>query len=274
MTANRSSVPEDKLVKTPLYPSVSFTLSTQVTLFSQLPNDVMHVLFSYWLSGTASFNLLRTSKNLFVSFKPTIWQLADHPLRKLLSHGELGELEQAEPYYIKDPSILTFYGTVCHPNRFYNDDTATGVAIPEEMSFARPKYKEVTYLQILMMNDEWKEAIEVVKHMDMKEVVKQFFEVFPDGKIVKYDNDGKEWDFEKANQLLEALFNAVIKDKVINNNDPNQMSNETRQARKAFFDYHKPNPKGHSKGLVSDPRSVEAALKRYEDKYFEFANDV
>ena len=110
MTANRLPVPENeqlsarvkeheqKLVKTTLNKSVSFTLSTQLTVFSLLPNDIMDLLFIYFLNGTDSFNLLRTSKNLFVSFKPTIWQLADHPLRKLLSHGRSENLMQQKSY--------------------------------------------------------------------------------------------------------------------------------------------------------------------------------
>jgi hypothetical protein len=266
----------EQVVKTISKPSVSFTLSVQLTLFSLLPNEVVNLLFISGLSGTDSFNLLRTSKNLFVLFKPTIWQLADHPLRKLLSHGALGELEQAEVIWKKDLSILTYYGTVYHPNRTYNDDVDPPVwtAIPEEMSFARPKYVNVTYLQILMMNEEWAEATAVAKHMDMKEVAKQSLEVFPDGKIVKYDNDGNEWDFAKAQQLLEELFAAIIEDMEINANDPSKMSKKTKTARDKFFAYHQPNPNGHSKGLVFDPRSVEAALKLFEDEYFKFANDA
>ena len=267
---------EQKLVKTISNPSVNFTLSDQLTFFSRLPSDVMNLIFIYWLSGADSFNLLRTSKNLFVLFKPTVGQLADHLLRKLLSHGALGELEQAEAIWKKDPSILTLYGTVYHPNRTYDDSVnpPVWVAIPEERSFGRYKYDEVTYLQILMMNEEWEEATAVAKHMDMDEVAKQFFEVFPDGKIVKYDNDGKEWDFAKAQLLLEALFAAVSNDMKINANDPSKMSEKTKTARDKFFAYHQPNPKGHSQGLVSDPRSVEAALKLYEEKYSKFANDA
>lgn len=276
MRSGPSVLPEQKIVKGPFNNHIDFTLSTQLTLFSYLSKDLMNLFLIHFLKGTNSFNLLRASKNLYLSFNPTLWQLVDHPLRKLLSHGALGELEQAKAYYIQNNSILTFYGTVYHPNRVYNDmvNPPVWVTIPEEMSFGRYKYVGVTYLQILMMNDEWQEATEVTKYMDVNEVTKQFYEVFPDGKIVKYDHEGNEWNLEKANELLVALFNATIKDKTINTSNLNQMNDETRKAWKVFFNYHKPNPKGHSKGLVSDPRIVEAAFDLYESKYFEFFNNA
>ena len=198
---------DDTKQKQIIVPTPNFSLpNISASLLLTVPSDIWNLLFLYYLNDTASrFTFYRTGK-FFKLFTMDISQLEDHPLRRLLSYGALGELEQAEPYYKNDKSILTCYGTVYHPNRFYNDKTnqSTFVDIPPEMSFSRPKYVKVTYLQILMMNDEWQEATEVAKHMSMDDVAEQFFEVFPDGKIIKYDHDGKEWDFEKAKELLKV----------------------------------------------------------------------
>jgi hypothetical protein len=283
MTANRLSIPEpardkeneQKIVKTPLNKSVSFTLSTQLTVFSFVPDDIMNLLFIYFLNATDSFNLLRTSKNLYVSFKPTIWQLADHPLRKLLSHGALGELDKAKILWEKDPSLLTCYGTVYHPNRSYIDDNGNSLNPPIDIPFAknpgRYKYINRTFYQILLMNSEFKIAEEVGKLMTHEEQQNQFDEVFPDGEIKKYN-----FDLEEAKRLLRALFEAIAKDESLRiERDENYnikniiMSDSTREALYKLYAYAKPKSE-HEIGLVFDPEFYHEALKLYDEKCGQF----
>ena len=287
MTANRPPVPENeqlsarvkeheqKLVKTTLNKSVSFTLSTQVTVFSLLSNDIMNLLFTYFLNGTDSFNLLRTSKKLFVSFKPTIWQLADHPLRKLLSHGALGELDAAEILWKKDPSLLTCYGTVYHPNRSYTDDNGHSLSPPIDIPFAqnpgRYKYINCTFYKILLMHSEFEEAEEAGKLMTQEEKQKQFDEVFPDGEIKKYN-----FDLEEAKKLLQTVFTAVAKDECLKIEDDENynikniiMSDSTREALYKLYAYAKPTSE-HEIGLVFDPEFYHEALKLYDEKCGQF----
>jgi hypothetical protein len=107
--------------------------SLQVTVFSVLPDDIMFLLLISHLSGMESLNLLHTSKS-FVYLKTFLWKNEDwqrnHPLRKLLSHGALGELDAAKILWIKDASLLTYYGTVYHPNRSYVDDNGNALSPP------------------------------------------------------------------------------------------------------------------------------------------------
>ncbi len=245
-------------------PNISLPGLSASLLFT-LPGEIWNLLFVSFLKGTASFNLFRTYK-FFSLFKKEISQLEDHPLRRLLSHGALGELEQAEAIWKKDLSLLTCYGTVYHPNRDYT--VTPPVDIAQELSLGRYKYVERTYYQILMMNEEWEEAEEVEKSMTEEEKDKQFYEVFPNGEIKAI------WDLEKALELLNDTFDAFIKDPVINMNGPKtDMSPLTQDRRNKLFDYIKPAPGGHRTGLVSDARLYSAALDLYETKRGQFQNE-
>ena len=118
----------------------------------------------------------------------------------------LAELDAARPIWSEDPSLLTCYGTVYHPNRTYQDGQAP-VDIPVYANPGRYKYVDRTFWQILMMNSEFEEAEEAGKLMTEEEKQKQFAEIFPDGKMVKYNSDLKE-----AKRLLQAVFKEAIKD--------------------------------------------------------------
>lgn len=277
MTTNRQVIPENGQLsakaaeqKTTLDKNISFTLSTKVTVFSLLPKDMMNLIF-YFLNREDSLNFLRSSKNLFVSFRPTMWQEADQSLKKLLSHGALGELNAAEILWKKHPSLLTFYGTVYHPNRSYIDDNGNLLSLPIDIPFTqnpgRYKYINCTFYKILLMNSEFKEAEKVGKMMTQEEKQKQFIEVFPDGEIRKYN-----FDLEEAKKILQAVFTAVEEDKGLKieydkKNIKNiLMSDSTRKALYKLYAYAKPTSE-HKIGLVFCPEFYHEALKLYDDKF-------
>lgn len=103
-------------------------------------------------------------------------------LRKLLSHGALGELEKAEIIWKRFPNFLTCRGTIYHPNRTYVE----GRDIPFSVNPGRYKYTNQTFYQILLSNSEFEEAEEAGKLMSQEEKQKQRDEVFPDGEIKYY----------------------------------------------------------------------------------------
>lgn len=199
-------------------------------------------------------------------------------LRQLLSHGALGELEAAEKIWKKYPDLLTWRGTIYHPNQSYTlrgkDFRVTPIRL--DQSPGRPGYENRTYWQTLIMNEEFKEAEAVGKYMSDEEREKQFAEIFPDGKIVKYG-----WDLEHAKKLLNAAFNAITKDITISYDTdvddgyllegwymghcrPKKMDDATQEALKVLYEYAKPNPK-HNIGLVGDANFYIESLKYYDE---------
>lgn len=195
------------------------------------------------------------------------YQQTLEPLRKLLSHGALGELEAAEKIWREHPALLTLRGTVYYPpNRCYTDDQGQSLDKPIDIPFAqnpgRPKYVNRTFWQILLMNEEYEEAEEVGKLMTAEEKQKQFDEIFPDGKIIKYD-----WDPEKANKLLQAVFDAMSTDNSITLNKQTksfEMSAVTRQELHALYQYAKPKSE-HEIGLVFPADFYLTALTMYNN---------
>jgi hypothetical protein len=262
--------------------SSNMITSLQVTVFSVLPEDIMLLLLISHLSGTEGLNLLYTSKS-FLYLKASLWKNEDwqrnHPLRKLLSHGALGELDAAKILWIKDASLLTYYGTVYHPNRSYVDDNGNSLSPPIDIPFAQNpggyKYKNCTYWKMLVMNSEFEEAEEAGKLMTPEEKQNQFNEAFPDGKIKKYN-----FDLEEAKKLLQAVFEAVAKDECLKiERDKNYnikniiMSDATREALYKLYAYAKPKSE-HEIGLVFDPEFYHEALKLYDEKCGQFKQKV
>lgn len=239
---------------------------------STLNKDLKNLLTEY-LNGEDGFNLLCASPTLFLPVKNNISKRADHPLRKLLGHGALGELESGEKIWRKNPYLLTCRGTIYHPNRCYIDadgnPLSQPIAIPFNQNPGRYKYIDRTYWQILLMNDEWEEALEIVKAklMTEEEIQKQFYEVFPDGEIKKYD-----FDLQKAKELLQAVFDVVANDECLKierdeNNDIKNimMGDSTREALHQLYHYAKPKSE-HETGLVFDPAFYHEALKLFDEK--------
>jgi hypothetical protein len=229
---------------------------TPEELFSTLPDDAKQLIFNN-LNGSESISLLRTSLRLFGSLAKQISQREDYPLRRLLSHGALGELDQAKIYWEKDPSLLTCYGTVYHPNLDYTVNPPIAI----QNSLGRYKYENRTFWQILLMNEEWEEAKTAGELMTAEEKLNQFLEVFPEGKILKQD-----WDLENAKSLLKlkAVFDAIINDQTIDGNNLDQMSAATRKALEELYAYVRPKA-FHRTGLVFDADIYLAALDLYRD---------
>jgi hypothetical protein len=217
---------------------------------SNMPPEVLLKIGT--LSGVSGlYNLIRTSKQMssLCFFKD--YQEALKPLKQLLSHGALGELEAAEKIWREYPDLLTCRGTIYHPNRCYSDAQGqpldTPIDIPFEQNPGRYKYVNRTFWQILIMNGEYEEAEEAGKLMPAEEKQKQFDEIFPDGKMIKYD-----WNPEKAKELLRAVFDAIAADDTIRWNEQTksfEMSEITRQKLDALYRYAKPKSE-HETGLV------------------------
>lgn len=178
-------------------------------------------------------------------------------LRQLLSHGALGELEQAEVIWRKYPELLECYGTIYHPNRIYEGDIVVS-DIPFHNNPGRYKYDNFTYLQILWVNEEYEEARLIEEIVGPNEMARQFFEVFPNHTIKK-DN----FDLEYAEGLLRKLFIAISEDTTLTGRNRDQMNDDTRAALYALHDYAKPTSE-HKTGLVFDVHFYIAAVELYE----------
>ena|SRR3990167_172279 len=184
-------------------------------------------------------------------------------LHKLLSHAALGEWKQAEAIWSNDPSLLTRCGTVYQPNRIYEMGKKP-IDIPVWQNPGRYKYVDCTAWQIALMNGEYEEAINMGHFMTEEEKRKQFTEVFPTGKIEKYNNA-----FNKAKQLLEAVIDAIIDDSTINENNLEKMNKNTRNALQNLYEFVKPALE-HKTGLVFDVNIYVEALRLYEAKLYNF----
>lgn len=187
-------------------------------------------------------------------------------LRKLLSHAAVGEWEQAEAIWRQDPSLLTRSGTVYFPNRIYQQGKAP-IDISVWQNPGRPKLTGTPW-QIAMMNAEFEEAEKMGRMMTFDEKQRQFFEIFPTGKI---ENDQEK--FEKAEKLLDALFSAVIEDDKINENNLEKMNEKTHLALSDLYTFLTPlSSSEHKTGLVFDVNIYIHALKLYEEKFSQFQN--
>lgn len=228
----------------------------EVVGITHLPGDPLRMILQY-LNDVDGFNFYLASPRLFKSVA--------HPVRKLLGHAALGEWEKATPIYTMLRFLLTCRSTIYHPNRnYYPNRPPTN--IPVERNPGRYKYVKCTALQIAWMNEEYEIAQEMATLLDHEEVQKQFAEVFPDGKIVKYN-----WNLQKAIALLHALFGCVIRDFSITEINLNNMSEQTRQALYALYAYVKPAAE-HRIGLVFDTNIFVEALKYSELGSGQFLN--
>src|SRR5688500_13845707 len=98
---------------------------------STIPKDLVRLLFNHYLDKSSIFNLSNTSryfreiaqqdpraKQIYLDQINEQSRLNDSH-RKLLSHAALGEWDQAEIIWLEDPCLLTYRGTIYHPNRDY-----------------------------------------------------------------------------------------------------------------------------------------------------------
>lgn len=235
------------------------------SLLEALPKDVKN---SIPLDPSSVINLARTGRHFYALFTLSgAYQRALSSLNKLLNHAALGELEAAEKILKLFPDLLTYRGTIYHPNRVYVKGLPP-VAIPFHQNPGRYKYMNRTSYQILLMNSEFEEAEKVGKLMTQEEKQKQFNEVFPDGQIKKYNFDLKE-----AKKLLLAVCEAMAKDECLKiERDEHYiikniiMSDSTREALHQLYRYTRPKLE-HEIGLVFDPEFYHEALKLYKEKF-------
>lgn len=242
------------------------SLESKDDFLSSLPNDLKRLLRDQFLSCNSIFSLAKTSKSfrhLIVeesekSKKTYNDQLDLH--RRLLSHAALGEWDKAKEIWSKYPSLLTCPGTVYHPNLTYSENQIP-VPIPADQNPGRYKYVNCTAWQIALMNEEFDIAEEMAKSMDTEEKKKQFDEIFPNG-IIKHN-----WDLKKAIELLREVFDKVIQDSSINENNLDMMNKSTKDALDKLYAYVKPAPE-QQKGLVFDAKIYVEALKLFDEKLF------
>jgi hypothetical protein len=220
---------------------LSFGSSGFADLFSSLSNEIMLELLDRYLANLVDIiKLAKTSTNRYRFYQ----QNQEPLLNTLLTHAVFGEWKAARKIWTKCPDILKLKGSV---KRCY-------------------KYNNHTAYQVAWRNEEDDIIAEMNKFLSREEQKKQFDEIFPDGKLIK-----QNWDFEQANKLLQAVFNAVIKDMVIGENDMSLMNDETRIALQAFCDYLNPDKSGQCQaGLVCDVRIYQQALSCYEDNFNAF----
>ncbi len=237
---------------------------------TNLPNDIKKLICTRYLNGIDAFNFFKSARRPLLAVYPVIAQREDNPLRKLLNHVALGELEAAEKIWKSAPNLLTDRGTIYYPNRTYVAGQASK-DIPFQKNPGRYKYVNCTALQILLMNAEFEEAKRMAELMPIEAVQKQFKEVFPDGEIKKYD-----FDLNEAQKLLQAVFNAVATDECLkierdtNDNIKNIIiSDATQVALRQLYTYAKPKS-DHEKGLVFDTQFYLAALQLYDEQCDQF----
>lgn len=115
-----------------------------------------------------------------------------------------------------------------------------------------------------MMNEEFEEADKMAEKMTFEEQQRQFFEIFHTGKIEKYDD--RFHNFKIAKKLIDDVFNAIIKDELIDSNDFEKMNKTTREVLRALYDFFIPVDE-HKKGLVFDVNIWIYALEKYENQF-------
>jgi len=216
-------------------PTLSFLLACMRSYFELLPYEVQLFFMICHLNSTADvIHFAMTSKNSYYIFQNNVVVTL---LRHSLDHVALGEYIAAENIYLKDTNILRKKGTTSyHPGRY--------------------RYVNQTQFQIALRNEEYDEVEKMEEYLTYEEKQKQFYEVFPDGEIKSYG-----CDFETVKLLLENLVNVINVDKVINENNPDEMTSETRIALQEL--HNAVNPENYHEcqiGLVFDARIYLQAI--------------
>jgi hypothetical protein len=224
--------------------SLSFESSGFDDPLSGLPNDIMLFLLSTYLTNIVNIiNLAKTSTNRYRFYQQNQEQIL---LNSLLTHAVFGEWGAARKIWTIRPDILKLKGTV---KRCY-------------------EYKNHTAYQIAWRNEEDDIIAEMNKILSPEEQKKQFDEIFPDGQLIK-----KNWSFDKAKQLLQAVFDAVIKDTDVREDDMSLMNDGTWEALQALHDHLNPDKSGQCQtGLVCDVGIYQQAFSCFDDKFHLFVD--
>jgi hypothetical protein len=219
---------------------LSFESGGFADLFSQLPNNIL--LSGYLNNIVDAINLAKTSANCYRFYQQNQERIL---LNSLLTHAVFGEWKAARKIWTRYPDILKLKGKV---KRCYEHNH--------------------TAYQIAWRNEEDDIIAEMNQFLSPEEQKMQFDEIFPDGRLIKHN-----WSFDKAKQLLQKVFNAVIEDTVICENDMGLMNDKTRIALQALSDYLNPDQSGQCQtGLVCDVRIYQQARSCYDDKFHLFVD--
>ncbi|OGT47657.1 MAG: hypothetical protein A3E83_07190 [Gammaproteobacteria bacterium RIFCSPHIGHO2_12_FULL_41_20] len=228
-------------------------MDTRANPFDRLPPDILQYELPKYLSGDDMVALSQTSRSAHALFQPLLYDKGSLPLLKqALDHAARGEWDDVDTLLQQTPELLTYRGTIQHHGRY--------------------KLVNRTIWQIALMNDEG-ENVDVMfqRHFaqlpnGLEEMARQVQEVFPDGKMIKYDG----WNLEKALDLFNSVLGAIKRDKTIDENNLNKMNDDTKQALQAFYDYVTPKPSdAFTKGLLFDIRLFQTVLQKYGQKFDE-----
>jgi hypothetical protein len=221
---------------------LSFESSGFADLFSILPKDIMLYLLGTYLTNIVDIiNSTKTATNRYCFYQQNQEMIL---LNSLLKHAVFGEWHAARKIWERCPDILKLKGKV---KRCY-------------------EYEHTAY-QIAWRNEEDDIIAEMNKFLPLEEQQKQFAEIFPDGQLTKHN-----WDFEKAKQLLQNVFDAVIKDISICEDNLSLIKDETQIALQALHDHLNPDKSGQCQtGLVCDVRIYQQARSCYSDNFNAFS---
>lgn len=212
--------------------------NNQTDLFAILQDDISLFLLKNYLSTLIDIiHLSLTTQNAHHFFHQHHNKLVG---KYLIQHAALGEWESAKKIWQRYPDSLMWRDSVYHPQRYH--------------------YQNRSALQIAWMNEEYGVVSEMAVQLNFEERVKQFYEVFPEGKLIKYD-----WNRQVAEVLLRKLFFTINQDQMITEDNLDKMEDETRIALQLLYDYVLPKKdKICQKGLVFDVIFYQQALKLYD----------
>ncbi|MCW5584304.1 MAG: hypothetical protein KIT56_10635, partial [Gammaproteobacteria bacterium] len=134
-----------------------------------------------------------------------------------------------------------------------------------KLDLPRYRYVDLTPFQIALRNAEWKEAEKMGQHLTLEEKQKQCNEIFPNGELKSYG-----CNLEIAKALLKDVYNAIIVDDVINEDDLDLMTDNTRKALKQLWDAINPENHACRTGLVFDVQIYLEALGFYDTNFHTF----
>jgi hypothetical protein len=177
-------------------------------------------------------------------------------LQKLLNHISIGEINQAEVIWSKNPELLLKKGRVKRKNEI---PLGSGNIAPFEDSPGFYEYSDRTAYQIALMNEEFEAAKKMHEHMSPEEIIKQFDEVFPGGEI-----KNMHIDLEEGKAKLKNLFLALTKTELHNDESAREViiPDEAKRLLHELYSYAKPNA-NVSQGLVFDSELYYAAMELY-----------
>lgn len=221
-------------------PSHMGILDRALTLFQGKPRTSASAATSAAAETAAIISSLEIESAAYDShtthtlFQPNHEEQSHSLLQRALHHAVYGEWDDVDQLLMASPELLTVRGTVerkIGPDRAY-------------------KFTDLTIWQIALKNEEaehenvfamFKRHFKRLKNVDgLKEMAKQFHEIFPDGEMKKYD-----WDIGCSKILFRGVCDAIA-------NCENPFEDDSVKIQvKMFFDYAA-SCASSKKGLIFD----------------------